>query len=78
MVSSAVGFAENALIQCASGPLVGLNVLRTKIVVLNSEKAINDLLNERGNIYSDRPELVVAGELMRLDQVYISLPRCIK
>lgn len=32
-------------------------------------EVINDLLDKRGNIYSDRPNFTVVGELMGLDQV---------
>jgi len=40
-----------------------LNVLGQPILVINSQKAAEDLLERRGNIYSDRPELVIgAGE----------------
>ena len=56
------------------GDLVGLNVLGTKILVLNSQKAINDLLDKRGNIYSDRPVFTAVGELMGLDKVRIYAP----
>ena len=38
-------------------------------MVLNSQKAMNDLLDKRGYIYSDRPEFVGAGELMGLNRV---------
>ena len=51
------------------GDLVGLNVLGNKILVLNSQKAINDLLDKRGSVYSDRPVFVAVGELMGLDRV---------
>lgn len=46
-----------------------MNVLGTKILVLNSQKRISDLLEKRGNVYSDRPVFVAVGELMGLDQV---------
>jgi len=31
-------------------------------------EAVNDLLDKRGHIYSDRPVFTVVGELMGLDQ----------
>ena len=34
-------------------------------------KAINDLLEKKGSIYSDRPSFTVVGELMGLGQVSI-------
>ena len=36
------------------GPVVQFSVLGQKQVVLSTEKAANDLLVKRGNIYSDR------------------------
>ena len=45
--------------------------LGNNILVLNSMKAVNDLLDKRGGIYSHRPVSTVAGELMGLDQVRI-------
>ena len=58
-----------------TGDLVGLNVLGTRILVLNSQKAINDLLDKRGNIYSDRPVFTAVGELMGLNRVRTHTPR---
>ena len=48
---------------------MGLRVLGTNVIVLNSMKAISDLLEKRGHIYSHRPSLVVACELMGLNKV---------
>lgn len=45
------------------GPVIYLSVLGKSIVILNSAKAAQDLLARRGAIYSDRPRLVLAGEL---------------
>ncbi|ROW06201.1 hypothetical protein VMCG_04577 [Cytospora schulzeri] len=45
------------------GPVVYLNMLGQPLVILNSAKAAQDLLARRGAIYSDRPRLVLAGEL---------------
>ena len=39
------------------------------MVVLNSMGAITSLLDKRGHIYSHRPSLVVAGELMGMNQM---------
>jgi len=38
-------------------------------------KTINDLLDKRGEIYSDRPVFTVVGELMGLGQVKLRLNR---
>ncbi|KAJ0117156.1 cytochrome [Diaporthe amygdali] len=45
------------------GPIIYLNMLGQPIVVLHSAKAAQDLLARRGAMYSDRPRLVLAGEL---------------
>ena len=52
-----------------SGDLVFFHGLGNNILVLNSMKAINDLLEKRGSIYSDRPSFTVVGDLMGLGQV---------
>jgi hypothetical protein len=43
--------------------MIYLEVLATPLVFLNSAEAATDLLQKRGNIYSDRPHLTMAGEL---------------
>ena len=67
-----VSFAETRnqpLLIVYSGEIVGLEVLGRKIVVLNSQRALNELLEKRATSYSDRPVATVVGELMGLDQV---------
>ncbi|KAF5379921.1 hypothetical protein D9757_007237 [Collybiopsis confluens] len=49
------------------GDVVHLTAMGQSIIVLNSAKAIYDLLDRRGNIYSDRARVVMAGDL----QVYL-------
>ncbi|KAF9266559.1 cytochrome P450 [Marasmius fiardii PR-910] len=50
------------------GDIVYLHGLGNKVLVLNSLKAIDDLLNKKSGIYSGRPFLTVACELMGLDR----------
>lgn len=45
------------------GDVVYLHVLGQGLVFLNSPEAAVDLLDKRGSIYSDKPSLVMAGEL---------------
>lgn len=45
------------------GPVIYLNMLGQPIIVLHSARAAQDLMARRGAIYSDRPRLVLAGEL---------------
>ncbi|KAI0033249.1 cytochrome P450, partial [Vararia minispora EC-137] len=46
------------------GDIVGLRALGYNVVVLNSLRAFDDLLNKRGDNYSHRPNLTVVRELM--------------
>lgn len=40
-----------------------MSIFGRPIIVLNSRKAINDLLEVKSGIYSDRPIFPMAGEL---------------
>ncbi|KAJ3552235.1 hypothetical protein NM688_g4258 [Phlebia brevispora] len=46
------------------GPVFSLNLAGKNVVVLNSLKAARDLLDRRSAIYSDRPRLIMANEIM--------------
>ncbi|OBZ74343.1 O-methylsterigmatocystin oxidoreductase [Grifola frondosa] len=56
------------------GDLVFLHGLGNQVLVLNSMKAINDLVDKRANVYSHRPVFTVVGELMGLGQSMPLLP----
>lgn len=56
--------ADNGL-----GDVVYLHVFGLGLVFLNSPDAAFDLLDKRGSVYSDKPALVMAGELC----VFVSL-----
>ncbi|OBZ74750.1 O-methylsterigmatocystin oxidoreductase [Grifola frondosa] len=56
------------------GDLVFFHGLGNTVLVLNTMKAINDLLDRRGDIYSHRPEFTVVGELMGLNRSMPNLP----
>ncbi|KAF8995974.1 cytochrome P450 [Cyathus striatus] len=45
------------------GDVVYMHVLGQGLVFLNSPKAASDLLDKRGSIYSDKPQLMMVGEL---------------
>ncbi|KAK0194733.1 cytochrome P450 [Armillaria mellea] len=45
-----------------------------RILVLNTLDAVVDLLNDRANVYSDRPTFVMVGEMMGLDNSVPMLP----
>jgi hypothetical protein len=46
-----------------AGDVVYLHVVGQGLVFLNSPEANFDLLDKRGSIYSDKPQLVMTGEL---------------
>ncbi|KAK0215658.1 cytochrome P450 [Armillaria fumosa] len=46
------------------GDIMKITVLGQPVIILSSLKASKDLLEGRGNIYSDRPSAVMAGELV--------------
>ena len=41
-----------------------LNALGQPVIVLNSLKVAFELLDRRANLYSDRPQLIVANEIL--------------
>lgn len=51
------------LVQRSTGDVVYLHVFGQGLVFLNSPEAASDLMDKRGSIYSDKPPLVMAGEL---------------
>ena len=46
------------------GPIFRFTIGSQNNVVVSTEKIANDLLRERGNLYSSREQLVFAAELM--------------
>ncbi|VDC00277.1 unnamed protein product [Peniophora sp. CBMAI 1063] len=48
----------------AYGDVIYLNAAGQPMVVLNSQKAAADLLDRRAGIYSDRPQFIVASDIM--------------
>lgn len=52
-----------------SGDLVYVEALGNRILVLNTIEAANDLLVKRATFYSNRPTLVMLGELMDFQEV---------
>ncbi|KAF8510041.1 cytochrome P450 [Gautieria morchelliformis] len=49
--------------QKVHGDMIYLSIFNRSIVVLNSAQAAIELLDKRSSIYSDRPRMVMAGEL---------------
>ncbi|KAJ6572074.1 cytochrome P450 [Mycena capillaripes] len=46
------------------GDVMRISILGTPTIILSSMRAATDLLESRGNIYSDRPTATMAGELV--------------
>jgi hypothetical protein len=46
------------------GDMLYLNAFGQPVVVINSLKVVTELLDRRANIYSDRPRLIVASEIL--------------
>jgi hypothetical protein len=53
-----------SLTRTRPGELIYLNAGGQPIVVLNSQRVATDLLDRRSRIYSDRPRLIVASDIM--------------
>ncbi|KAG2034690.1 cytochrome P450 [Suillus americanus] len=45
------------------GPITHIQIFNQSLIFLNTPKTVFDLLDKRGSIYSDKPHLVMAGEL---------------
>ncbi|KDQ28638.1 hypothetical protein PLEOSDRAFT_1063469 [Pleurotus ostreatus PC15] len=54
--------------------IIYLNVLGNSIVVLNSYKAVNDLLSVRSSLYSDRPVSTMLNELLGWGRMMSFMP----
>ncbi|KAF9218833.1 cytochrome P450 [Gyrodon lividus] len=54
--------------------VIHLNIFGSHMVVLNSERAANDLLDHKGSIYSCRPRMVMLKELMGWDWSVVVMP----
>ncbi|PCH43939.1 cytochrome P450 [Wolfiporia cocos MD-104 SS10] len=56
------------------GDIIYLHIFRKPTLVLNSAQAVNDLLDKRNSIYSDRPRFILINELMGWDRNLAILP----
>ena len=54
--------------------MVYLNVLGQPIVIINSHQIAIDLFEKRSSKYSDRPRMVVGGEMIGWDQSLVLSP----
>ncbi|KAF5366070.1 hypothetical protein D9757_012379 [Collybiopsis confluens] len=56
------------------GDLLSLSFFGTTIVVINSYKRCQEILDQKGNIYSDRPYMPMAAELIEMKDAMGFLP----
>ncbi len=48
----------------STGPVVHLSIGGKSIIVLGTAEAASELLDARGSNYTDRPRLIMAGEIL--------------
>ena len=58
-----ISFESPFLFNSWAGRITYLHVLGQGLVFLNKAEVVFDLLDKRGAIYSDRPRLIMTGEL---------------
>ncbi|KAF9227072.1 cytochrome P450 [Gyrodon lividus] len=46
------------------GPIISMRMLGTQYIILNSAKAVDDILEKRSSISSDRPHFTMGGDLV--------------
>ncbi|OCH86702.1 putative monooxygenase [Obba rivulosa] len=56
------------------GDVIHVDVFGQPIIVINSAKVAKDLLDKRSSIYSDRPHLVMAGDLVGYNDPFVLQP----
>ena len=57
-----------------TGSVVYSSIFGRSVIVINSVQAALDLLDKRSSIYSDRPRLIMLGELIGWDQSLLVTP----
>ncbi len=55
------------------GDLMSIVLLGQPMVIINSYKHAYELLEKRSGIYSDRPHMIMAGEIVGWDQILVLL-----
>ncbi|KAF9534995.1 cytochrome P450 [Crepidotus variabilis] len=66
--------SETSLTVSFAGDICSVTVLGQPIVILNSAKSAIEMLDKKSAIYSDRPQLVMAGELCGWKNTLVLLP----
>lgn len=56
------------MLRISQGPIVYLDILGKSIVILNDVQYAFDILDRKGRQYSDRPVLVMGGQMVGWDQ----------
>lgn len=57
-----------------TGDVISLTVLGKPLIILNSPKAAQDMLNKKSSIYSSRPHYTMACDLVGWKDVLVLLP----
>jgi len=58
------------------GDLVSVSVFGRQIIIVNSAQTATEMLETKSSIYSDRPVMSMAGELVGWKNVLILMPYC--
>ncbi|KAF9009917.1 cytochrome P450 [Cyathus striatus] len=56
------------------GDVIYMNMFGTPTIILNSLKAVSELLDKRSGNYADRPDMVMANDLMGWDWDFAHMP----
>ena len=62
------------LAHATTGDMVSVTIPGQSLVILNSLKAAVDLLEKRSAIYSDRPDLLMAGRMVGWNETLVLTP----
>lgn len=57
-----------------TGDVCSVSTFGTRLIILNSPKAVTDLMDKRSAIYSNRPTYTMAGKLCGWNDVLVLLP----
>jgi cytochrome P450 len=59
---------------CTYSPITDLRIFNKSLVFLNTPKAVFDLLDKCGSLYSDKPHLIMAGEPCGCENMAVFTP----
>ena len=50
-----------------------VEALGNKLLIVHGAEAANDLMDRRSSLYSDRPHMIMAGDIVGWDQILVLL-----